>query len=312
MEQISERELQTAVKPSPHFDWAGSLSFLSESGANDDLDHIADGVLTRPIRLAGRVARLRVASAAEAGLLVTLRAPDGEEAPSEAMMHAALDHLKRRFYLDVDMETVRKALAVDAYGEELVGRFWPSRPVNYADAWHALLKSVVHSQIYPGFAAQLDRYLRETYGTAVAFEGETVHLFPTPQQLASADEVTLQEAKFSRQKSKYVVDISRTLLTEAEKYDFEALREGDGQAAVETLADLYGVGPWISQNVAMRGLPHPDVFIDEKATRATIKDAYATGPRFGKKAVQQAVESFAPYRSFACYYTYMKHYNTDR
>ncbi len=308
-----ENTVATTLHPTEHFDFAQSLEFVADSGATNYLDQIDDArtTLQRPVRFGDGVYWLHLSSPDGHKIDLTVTAPDEMPPPDDEVMQAAAEWANRRFFLDVDMNAVKKALDTDKYGAELVTRFFPARPANYPSAWEALIKSVVHAQIYPGLAQRLDDYLGRNHGTMVTFMGESYAMVPTPQELMSAIPDDLKAASFSRQKADYLTTIPQQMLDDPEKYDFDTMRELPGEEIVNRLKDLHGVGDWTAQNVAMRGLPHTDVFIDEKATRATLTPYYGKEDKLTKKQAKDAVERFAPYRTFACYYTYMKHFNME-
>ncbi len=310
---IGDDTVQAKLTPTEHFSFAQSLEFIEDSGANNHLDQIdvKATTLERPIYLNDKLFWIRLESQDGHTIQMTLTAPEGQEIPNQADVDAAAEWANRRFWLDVDMEAVKKALVTDKYGEELVTRFFPARPANYPSAWEALIKSVIHSQIFPGFAAKLDDYLCRNYGTEVKFKGETYHMVPTPEQLLNAIPEDLQAASFSRQKADYLTTIPKQMTEDPDMYDFDAMRDLDPDVAVKRLKALHGVGDWTAQNTVMRGLPHLDAFIDEKTTRATLTPYYGKEDKLTKKQAKEAVGRFSPYRAFACYYTYMKHFNME-
>lgn len=304
------------VRASKGFDFTQSLKFLDDSGANDRLDvfDTEGGLLQRAMLLNDSPYLVTLSAQDGRDLEVTVQAPDSENAPDETILQSAVDWANRRFWLDIDMEAVKSALAGDDYGDMLVDSFAPMRPANYASAWEALLISVTHAQVYSGLARKLDDTLAEVFGTKAIFDDDTYYVTPRPFDLLPAIEEELKGMRFSRQKASYLTRIPQTIMDESSTYDFLAMREQDGQAVVATLKKLHGVGAWTSQNVAMRGLPHADVFIDEKSTRKAIAPFYYRNlDAITDKNFQETVARFAPYRSFACYYTYMHHFtNPDK
>lgn len=310
--KLDSKRVQIVLNSSEHFSFSQALDSLAGSGALSVLDTLNDdkSMLKRMQRLGDDVFKLEVTSPDDQRVAVVIQPTDSAPAVSEETAHQIAALVNRRFFLDINMEDVRDTLNVNTYGKEIIELCWPVRPVNYGGAWEALLKSIVHAQIFPGLAKQLDDALRMNYGERVEFDEELVPMLPRPVELVRANEETLRDMRFSRQKASYLTTIADTLLEEESTYDFERLRKLPGDEAVATLRELKGVGAWTSQNVAMRGLPHTDVFIDEKTTRATLAPYYGDrDDSISKKQVKEAAAEFAPFRSFACYYTYMKHFN---
>lgn len=309
-----DNHISGVIQPTAHFNFRQSLRFLDESGANDRLDTFDPDAetLSRPLLLNDAPYRVTLQAEAEGALQVTVQAPDEQPAPDETILREAVAWADRRFWLSVDMNAVRDAIAVDDFGKELVERYFPLRPANYASAWDAILISVVHAQIYPGLATQLDNTLAEQYGMNATFDGETVHLTPRPFDLLKVFPDELRGMKFSRQKADYLTSIPQTVMNNPDTYNFLHMREMDGRAAVKQLKELRGVGKWTSQNVAMRGLPHTDVFIDEDNLRKTLAPYYFRSvDAIDKSGYLGITERFAPYRSFACFYAYAKYFDVD-
>lgn len=307
---------RAVLRPTAPFDFKQSLTFMRNSGANDLNDNFGpeDSWLERPVSLNGQPCLVRLTNNIEAAqtlnLLLTVRASDdSDHVPDAKVIEAAAEWANRRFFLDVDMSAVREMLTVNDYGEGLVNKFWPSRPVNLPGAWEGLLKTVISVQIYPGLAQRLQRGLLDLYGEAVRFGGQAYRLFPTPAKLAAIQPDELLPMKFSRQKASYLPGIAKMILAEPHKYDWETLRQLPGEEAVAILDDLPGVGAWTASYCAMRALPHLDVITKEEGLRKALASAYDRRAIISPAETEQLMAVFAPYRTFACYYTYMSMYN---
>ncbi len=311
-----EGTVTTLILPTAPFEFKQSLTSLKNSGATDQTDILDEqlGWLERPLLLNGKPFLVRLSDLtpdpSSPRLQLTLWAEDNADtSPSETDLRLAAEWANRRFFLDLDMEKVREALKVDSYGEELSVIYWPSRPGNLGGAWEGLLKTVISNQVYPGLAVQLQRGLLAFYGTLVHFKGKEYRLFPSVEKMAAIQPDDLLGMKFSRQKASYLPGIAQMIEANLERFDFERLRGLPGEEAVAILDELPGVGPWTAHYVAMRGLPHLDVFIDEQGLRKTLAVAYDHPAALSNDEFSNLTKIFAPYRTFACYYTYMKMYN---
>ena len=206
------------------------------------------------------------------------------------------------------MEQVREALDVNEYGEDLCTSFWPARPPNLSGPWDGLLKTVISTRIFPGLAKRLQDGLIQNYGSVAYFNGQEYGFFPQPERLAKVSPDELIAMKFSRQKADYVTAIAQMVMEEPEKFDFERLRSLPGEDAVAILDELPGVGPWIARYTAMRCLAHPDIFVDEEGIRKTLIAGMRLRKLSSTKELVDVTKVYAPYRTFACYYTYMRMY----
>ncbi|NWJ95331.1 MAG: DNA-3-methyladenine glycosylase 2 family protein [Chloroflexi bacterium] len=307
--------LTGTLQPTEPFSFKRSLTSLRESGATDLNDSFGpeDKWLERPVHLNGHSFLLRLtdlALEAEAPRLelVLLAEDDVETAPTRADFEAAAEWANRRFWLDIDMLAVRDVLMVDEYGEELVTRYWPARPTNLPGPWEGLLKTVIGNQIYPGLAIRLLQTLLDTYGQKVQFQGKVSHLYPTPERLANVLPENLLGLRFSRQKARYLPGIVQAVLEHPDRYNWEHMRSLPAEKAVAALDELSGVGPWTAHYVAMRGLPHLDIFVDEEGLHKTLAAAYSRRASLSSDETAKLMKVYSPYRSFACYYTYMRMY----
>lgn len=312
----SHPTVKVILQPTAPFDFKQALTFLKVSGAQDITDTFdpSETWIERPIYINNLPLLVRLSNISldinSPALELSISKSDDSESPlREEDIIAAAEWANRRFFLDVDMMAVRKTLAVNEYGELLVNKFWPNRPVNLPDAWEGLLKTVVSVQIYPGLAQRLQRGLLDLYGQAVRFDGKEYRLFPGPEKLAIIPPDELLNMKFSRQKASYIPGISQMVLAEPQKYNWEKLRTLPGEEAVAILDDLPGVGSWTASYCAMRALPHLDVITKEEGLRKTLARAYDRSASISAEETEKLMKVYAPYRTFACYYTYMLMYN---
>ncbi len=308
-------KLQTVIHGTRYFHAKNAIRAVDNTGAYTLSDFIDGdrGILERPLHVNDKVlwVTLHAVDDDDTAVMITADIPDSDDLPTTEDITFIAEWANRRFWMDIELKDVEQALDKDSYGDELIARFFPIRPVNYGGPWEAMLKSIIHAQIFPGFAKRLDEYLCKRFGTVVDYNGKTGYLYPTVEDLITADPDELIDAKFSHQKADFLTTLPRQILDDLSTYDFEDMCSRDGDEVVKTLKTLRGVGDWTAQNVAMRGLPHPDVFIDEKTTRKELTPIYGEKDKLGKKLFRESTARFSPYRTFACFYTYMRHFSTD-
>ncbi len=307
------------IRLTPAMDFRQQLVSLRQSGAHDLLDVMSEGTaeawLERPVKLSGQPFLLRLTAPEGEGpsgvIRLRLQASDAADLPpTEAEVREALQWAATRFWWDLDMNEVREALCVNEFGQSLVNSYWPLRPPNMAGPWEGLLKTVISVQIFPGLAVRLQQALVEFYGDgSVKFGGKGRFFYPSVERVAVIIPEDLVGIKFSRQKARYLPAIAEMLLAQPERFDWQRLRSLPGPEAVAILDELPGVGPWTSNYVAMRGLPHPDVFIDEAGLRKLVAAGFGRGPELSGEEATRLTAEFSPHRSMACYYSYMRMYN---
>jgi 3-methyladenine DNA glycosylase/8-oxoguanine DNA glycosylase len=298
-------------------EFKGQLESLRASGANDVLDTFGqtDGLdwLERPVMLGERPFLLRLASLPpeQAAVELHLLADDHSgDLPGEEDIRQAAEFAGRRFWWDLDMAAVHRTLSVNDYGRDLLARYWPMRPANLAGPWEGLLRTVISNQIFPGLAVRLQRALLEFYSDSSAtFLGKPYKFYPSVERVADIFPDDLLGLRFSRQKAKYIPGLAQMLLDQPERYNWERLKALPGAEAVAVLDELPGVGPWTAHYVAMRGLPHADIFVDEAGLRKVIAVGFDRPPDISSEEAAKLAAPFAPFRSLACYYSYMKMYH---
>jgi len=304
--------------PAAPFDADVALTLVFETGATDSFDRVSPlkDRLDRVVALDDKPFLISVEAAASGydapGLRVTVRAADGAPAPDDRTMDLATTWTTRRFTLDTDMAAVRAVLGTNAQGAFLLERCWPLRPPGLADPWSCLLTSIISSRIYPGLSTRLQTALATTYGLTATFGGAEHALYPSVEQLAAVTPGDLLDLKFSRQKASYLPAIAQDMQAKPERYDWDRLRALPGAEAVAILRELHGVGPWTASYVALRGLKHPDVFIDEGGLRRIVAPDVANPDDLTAEEMVERTAVYAPYRSFACHYAYMVRFGSAR
>jgi DNA-3-methyladenine glycosylase II len=119
----------------------------------------------------------------------------------------------------------------------------------------------------------------------------------TPEAILASSDAALKLDGFSRQKTRYVRDLSRRVLSGS--LSAEAL-EGDVDVVREALLEVTGIGPWTASCFQLFALGHPDVWpTGDRALYVSL------GRNLGRDDVPSSVEadamadSWSPYRSSA-------------
>ena len=128
--------------------------------------------------------------------------------------------------------------------------------VGIPDLFEALCWSILGQQINLRFAYQLKRRLVEHYGTAIQYRDRTCWLFPTPEQILSADPEALRDMKISRSKINYLQIIAAAMhkgtLSKAGLLALPAFAERQ-----KALIAHKGIGVWTANYVLMKCLRDP-------------------------------------------------------
>jgi DNA-3-methyladenine glycosylase II len=191
----------------------------------------------------------------------------------------ALDHLSRA-------DDVMAAL-IELHGPlDLEER--PGRP---ADAYGALLRSIVGQQLSVAAARSIYNRLLELFG------GET----PTPESLLAADPDALRAAGLSGAKVKYVRSLAEHV--QAGDLHLDSLGDMSDEAVIAELTVVKGVGLWSSHMFLLFFLKRPDILpVGDLGVRRAVERAYGLEGLPDAETLERLGERWAPYRSLASLY----------
>ncbi len=231
-------------------------------------------------------------------LYVTLQ---GESLPrdAEGMMRPIV---QRVFATAVDVSPLLDSLPrKDEFGQELLTRFRGVRPVLLPDIFETITWAIIGQQINVIFAAKCKRAFVERFGTSFKIDGESWMLFPTPERVIDITEAELSEIQFSRQKSRYILNLAYEIVEG--RLDLDALFTIPAQAALDRLELLTGIGRWTAEYVLMRGIGHPDVIpAGDGGLRRIVGQRYGMGRLASEAEVRTIADSWAGWRSYFAFY----------
>src|SRR5262249_674503 len=145
------------------------------------------------------------------------------------------------------------------------------------------------------------RALVERFGERMAIGGEIYRLFPEPARLAEIPEAELAAIQFSRQKIRYILDLSR-LVAEGQ-FNLDDLRCLTPEEGIERLHQLRGIGRWAAECVLMRGLGCRDVMpAADGGLRRIVGERYGLGRLATEGEVRALAERWAGWRGYAAFY----------
>jgi DNA-3-methyladenine glycosylase II len=124
----------------------------------------------------------------------------------------------------------------------------------------------------------------------------------TPENLVKLTQEEMRNCQISRQKAKYLKEISEAVLTG--KLNFEELNQLDELDVREILTSLKGIGNWTTDIYLLFCLQKKDIFpIGDIAIRNSIKELYGVTTL---EEIIEVAENWRPYRSLGSYF--MWHY----
>ncbi len=234
--------------------------------------------------------------------VVTLDASDDHVAARLALtswgdLAAAVQRIRRLLDLDADPTAVDEALGRDPVLRPLVRAVPGRRSPASVDAFETAVRAVIGQQVSVAGARTVAGRIVEAAGspietvTPVPGTGVTVdgvsRLFPTPEQLLAAPDEAFSMPHARR-------DTIRRLADAVLNGSVELHVGADPAAARDQLLRLRGIGPWTADYVVMRGLGHPDMFLDADLGVRHALDALQIG-------ASRSLE-WAPWRSYAVHH----------
>lgn len=221
--------------------------------------------------------------------------PRGARAAVRAMF--SLDHPLEEFYRLVRREPTLR-------GTE--SRFRGLRLPRDANLYEAFLHSILGQQLSVSAANALKRRLFEHTGAFVAADGREVPCAPRPDRLVALGPEGLRKLGISRAKSSAIV----RLAAEVDRIERLApsLAHTSLRTAVETLVELPGVGRWTAENVLLRGVGRPDVFVAGDLGLRVALEEFGAIPRTDPESHARAwgARHYPGWGSYATLYLWRK------
>jgi DNA-3-methyladenine glycosylase II len=171
--------------------------------------------------------------------------------------------------------------------------------------FEALMVTMIEQQIALSAAQKAERWLIETYGDHLEYEGARFSAFPTPETIAALDEVALTPLKITFVRMRRMIAVARAITQGA--LDLEALRHAPRDEAYAALMTINGVGHWTAAWTMIRALgEYMYVGSADVALRAAVNQYWRGQP--GRASREDTDAHFAHYGAFAgeaCVYTLM-------
>jgi DNA-3-methyladenine glycosylase II len=270
-------------------DFGLALAYLQRS-SDEILDVVVDGVAHRRAlpgsRGPGLIEIRALGPEEQAGL--SARVLSGEL--PEPALRGWVNRVYRLEDPPLDLRS-REPLA-----QSLIDAFGGLPLLQAGSPYEALVWAILGQQITTSFAYRLKRRFIEEFGARLDYQGRTYHVFPTPERVANLDhELHLRPHQFSRQKSRYVIELSQAIVEG--RLDLEQVGLLDDEAALAALQAFPGIGRWTAEYSLMRGFGRRDVV---PAADAGLKMALGNHLDLRRSATEEEVRAYAeqwrPYR----------------
>lgn len=177
--------------------------------------------------------------------------------------------LRSRLGLGDDLEQIRESTPSDPLIDTAYDRFWGMRIVR-DPPFGALISFICSAQMRVSRIHGMQMALRDAFGTPVELDGETVHAYPTPEQLAAATEAELRDLSLGY-RAPYV---KRTAEMVTEGTTPDAVAGETYEQARESLTQFVGVGEKVADCVLLFSLGYLQAVPLDTWIRRTIDEYY--------------------------------------
>lgn len=201
----------------------------------------------------GRAARYRVRQTGtrdEPCLKVTMTSEDGDASLAKDVR----DHIAQVLRLRDDLNAFYRAFD-PSKGDVVTKTFEPLKGLRLMrgnNLFESLISSISTQHNSIALWTKSVKLIRDVYGRAVPLpDGSTIHLFPKPEALASANQRNLEETGLAY-RAKYIIEAARRVRDG--DLNFEELQSDDYETAKEKLMELPGIGPKVADCFLLYGL----------------------------------------------------------
>ena len=177
---------------------------------------------------------------------------------------------------------------------KVIDRVGPCKLAPRRDYFVALCKSIYAQQVSTTVARILfDR-----------FQSHFPRRRPTPklvQALLTGHEDSFRACGLSRQKRKYLIDLSQHFIDG--RIATRKLASFDDEQVIDALVNVQGIGRWTAEMFLIFVLNRPDVLpVDDLGVREGLKRFYKLRERPNAKQMQALAEPWRPWRSVGTWY----------
>jgi AraC family transcriptional regulator, regulatory protein of adaptative response / DNA-3-methyladenine glycosylase II len=281
---LGQGHLQLKLAYRPPYDWAAILNFLG-ARAIPGVALVEGNGYRRTAKIGEAIGLIRVEhDPAKHSLLLTI-------SPSLSRgLIQIVDRMRALFDLQADPMEIGNHLGQDARLSPLVVQRPGLRVPGAWDGFETAVRAILGQQVSVKGATTLSGRLAAACGDPVETgEAGLTHLFPTPQQVCTAD---LSGLGLTGQRIVAVQTLAR------------AVRDGELVLAtavslddlIGQLLQLPGIGDWTAHYIAMRVFGEPDAF---PAGDLVLRKVVGNGTAVSAKQLRQTAESWRPWRAYA-------------
>lgn len=281
------------IRVPKEFNYEQNLQFLKRS-PREVLHRVEEDGVVKLLNIEGELILFKVKHDKE-GLAIDFL----NSKPSASAQKFVKNFVFEWFDLETDLIPFYKLARKDVLLKDLVKKHYGYRIIGQPDLFESLVWAVLGQQINLQFAYTLKQRFVENFGEKLSWKDQHYYLFPAPAKVATLSDTELLPLQFSRQKSKYSVNIAEAFASGT--VSKEMLRGLPLQEAKEILMKIKGVGNWTANYALMKSFRYPDAFPLEDAG---IHNAIKNLKNMKKKpTLDQVKRVFKNYKGWEAYAT---------
>ena len=197
------------------------------------------------------------------------------------------------------MQNARRAIRhlkqADPVLRRAIEEIGPFRQEQVRNRFGALAVAILHQQLATKAAQTITARFCRLYG-----QNGRARL-PTPEALLRTSRRKLRAAGLSRQKIRYLRDLSRKVASGA--VPLARLGRMGDEEVIAALTQVKGIGRWTAEMFLIFSLGRPDVWaVDDLGLQLAVKQLYGLRNHPSGQKMQRIAEPWRPYRSVASWY----------
>lgn len=166
--------------------------------------------------------------------------------------------LRKVLGLDIDPEPFQRLAAAEPTLRAMARALRGMRPPQFGDLFETFANVVPFQQLSLEAGVAIVGHLVERFGESLKYGSRRFQAFPTARAIAEARLTALRACGLSSRKAETLRHLARAI--ESGELVEERIARMTTNAALQTLRDLPGIGPWSAGLVLLRGLGRLDVF----------------------------------------------------
>ena len=277
------------------FNYEQNLQFLKRS-PKEVLHRVEEDGVVKLLQVNGELILFKVKSNGK-GLSIEFL----NSTPSTQAQEHVRNFVREWFDLETDLIPFYKLAKKDELLKELVKKHYGYRIIGQPDLFESLVWAVLGQQINVQFAYTLKQRFVENFGERLLWNDQNYFLFPTPHAVAKLGDADLLPLQFSRQKSKYSVNIAEAFASGT--ISKEKLKGLPLEEAKEILMKVKGVGNWTANYALMKTFHYPDAFpLEDAGIHNAIKNLKRMKQKPSLAQVKRVFKNYKGWEAYATLY----------